>query len=506
MIDAQKTNRISLALAFAATVGLLLVFVASGIIFTSPNPVSKFAMLSGGIFLVIGAIDPRRMLVMLIPITFYLDGLKRLLVLVGRTEIDDVTSVLAVAPLTAVGVLIGCVIQRIYHRRKSGMVERFTIVSAIGSFVAFGGMESFTAGNLIYGLRTAANSTVYFLLPWAVLQCYRTREEVERFLRLLVLIGVPVALYGIWQYSVGLNQFEMTYLQSGLTITGNNLDDVRPRPFSTLASPHPYSCGMAFMVVLAWHFLMKQERGKRSWKVMFALIAYTVAVLLSMGRGATITCAAMLVFASMFRTGRGVLAVYVTSGLLLGGLILFAGPILGMLDKLQSYLPGDATWQAFRLGTISDRLMGYLNVLANPTAWPLIANPLKYRSNELTAEDVEYSHDLFSQMILRVGIIPVFFGVCLAIYFLWRAHRAILHLPLKKGGTRTLAARLMAILVAFLLSQTGGSGVTVFPINFWLSMFAGLLAVLCIHDQAAKKRDSEAASLRAPRPAEAGAR
>jgi hypothetical protein len=508
MIGAKATNPFTLFLIFATAIGLLLIFIATGFIFTSSNPVSKFAMVIGGILLLIGAVQPRGMLLLLIPITFYLDGVKRLLVLVGKTSIEDVTSVLAIAPLTAVGILIGCVIHRIFRRRKGGVVEGLTIVSALASFVALGGMESFTEGNLVFGLRTAANSTVYFLLPWAVLQCYRTREDVERFLKVLVVAGVPVALYGIWQYAAGLNQFETIYLQSGLTMTGVNLDDIRPRPFSTLASPHPYSVGMAFMMVLSWHFFWNQEGRKRNWKGVFVLLAYAVALLLSMARGSVIAGAGMLVFSALFRSRAGVTGAYLFSAVVLGGLILFAQPLLDALDHLQSYLPGDANWQqqAFRLGTISDRLMGYRNILTNPGAWPLVANPLKFRGSDITAGDAAYSHDLLSQMILRIGIIPVFVVICMAGYFLWQAHRSIFRLPPGKGGPRPIAARLMAMLVVFLMAQSGGSGITVFPINFWISMFAGLLAVICIHDRAVKKRSPEAGGLAIVAPLEAGAR
>lgn len=483
MIDATKTNHISLFLAFATAVGLLLVFLASGFIFTSSNPVSKFAMLGGGILFLIGAIHPRQIIVLLVPISFYLDGLKRLLVLVGRTGLDDVTSVLAVAPLAAVGVIIGCVIRRIFFRRRSEPVERLIFVSAMAAFVAFGGMEAFTAGNLLFGLRTAANSTVYFLLPWAVFECYRTREEIERFLKFCLIVGVPVALYGIWQYSFGLNQVEITYLQSGLTMTGVNLLDVRPRPFSTLGSPHSYSNVMMFMTALSLHFTSAWTARRGTWKANVIAIIYAVSVLLSMGRGAVFGAIGMIVFARLFRSARGVLVAYAGSALFIGGIIFFAQSLMDSLGKLQSLLPSGSGWkeQAFRLETFSDRLMGYQNVLSNPGSWPLFANPLNFHPAEMTASDTQFSHDLLSQMILRIGAVPVFLGACAALYFLRLSHRAILRLPGGKTGIRPLGARLMAIIFVFLLSQAAGAGITVFPMNFWTGIFTGMLSVICLH-------------------------
>jgi len=190
----------------------------------------------------------------------------------------------------------------------------------------------------------------------------------------------------------------------------------------------------------------------------------------------------MVVTAMLFRSKIGTSLVYGVSAAGLLGLVLYAQPLLDSLDKLQSYLPIDSDWQeqAFRLGTVSDRLMGYQNILTNPGTWPLFANPLKFRPADLGYEDVEYSHDILSQMILRVGAVPVFVGICAGIFVLWQAHRAILRLPLQKNGIRILAARIMAVVMVFLLSQVAGAGLTVFPMNFWFGIFTGLLSVICI--------------------------
>jgi hypothetical protein len=133
--------------------------------------------------------------------------------------------------------------------------------------------------------------------------------------------------------------------------------------------------------------------------------------------------------------------------------------------------------------------MGFENVLGNPSNWPLFANPFKFNSlRGLSAGDAQYSHDLFSQMILRIGAIPVFLGMGVGMFVVWRAHRAILLLPAGKTGSRPLAARLMAILIAFLLSQMGGSGMTVFPINFWLGMLTGFLTIICLRPGTANEK------------------
>jgi hypothetical protein len=243
---------------------------------------------------------------------------------------------------------------------------------------------------------------------------------------------------------------------------------------------------------LSVHFTAASAKGRSRAQAVAVVCIYTVALLLSMGRGAVFAGLGMVAFARLFRTGKGVLMAYSFSAVIMGGMILFAQQLQDSMDKLQGFLPSNSDWQvqAFRLGTFSDRLMGYQNVLTNPSSWPLVANPLKFRITDSMYGDVEFSHDIFSQMILRLGAIPVFIGALVAIYFLWRAHRSVLDLPTGKDGIRALAARLMAIVIIFILSHAAGSGITVFPMNFWTGIFVGLLCVICLH---LRKSESKAA-------------
>ena len=66
-------------------------------------------------------------------------------------------------------------------------------------------------------------------------------DDVKRLIKFCLIVYIPVALYAIWQQIFGLSDFEFNYLQTGYTITVGLLDDVRPRPFSTLNSVHALS-------------------------------------------------------------------------------------------------------------------------------------------------------------------------------------------------------------------------------------------------------------------------
>ena len=64
----------------------------------------------------------------------------------------------------------------------------------------------------------------------------------------------------------------------------------------------------------------------------------------------------------------------------------------------------------------------------------------------------------------------------------------------------------MAIVVVFLLSHAAGSGITVFPMNFWTGIFTGLLAVICVRLGDAVSAESARKGLRFTAPALAGGR
>jgi len=506
MTTQPKLNENALFAGLVVALGLIAVFLVSTYVFNSVNPIASISGVVGSLLLICGVVNPNRMLFAMVPITLYLDSVKRMLVFSGETSLDNVTSVLSIAPLTVAGILIGCVFRRIFRRKRGTTAERIAIVAALAAYVAFGGLETFSEGNLLFALRTIANTTVYFLLGWAVLHCFKTKEDVERYLRFSLLVGVPVALYGVWQYLMGLNDFEIAYLRSGLSITASNLDDVRPRPFSTLSSAHAYSIVMTFMLAVSVHFAMKTKVGEARWKWGAVVSIYAMGLLFSLSRSATVAGLLMLGFSVLFRSAKGVSLAYLISGILLAIFVIFAESIQDNMDKLQSLLPMNSDWQqqAFRLGTFTDRLQSYRNVLGNPSSWPLLANPLSYRANEALFGEAGFTHDLFSQMILRIGAIPVFALIALGLFLLGHAHRAIFKLPAGKVGLRSLAARLMAIIVVYLLSQSGGSGMTVFPLNFWTTMFIGMLAVLCLQERVPPPVQEPRRTQRLPRRGEIG--
>ncbi len=469
---------------------LVSLFIAGG----GDNPMAIFAVVLGTVFFVLGAVSPRNALFCLIPITFFLDFAKRLLIIFTNLTWDDIASVLAVAPLATVGVLVGCVLRRIFIRRPPQLVERVLFIG--GAVLAFGGsIGALGEASLFEAMKVVANNSVYYFLPWAIYQCFETREQIERYLRIAALVAVPVAAYGIWQFFFGLLDFEVAYVKSGFAPhMAFTMYDVKPRPFSTMSSPHAYSSTISFMMVIAFYFAFRRQGFSTKWIFVFLVLLMGLAT--STARGAFLSGLAMLALSILFTSRSGTKAGYLGSAAFIGALVLNAEALLDRLEFWQKFLPSEKAWQeqAFRITTISDRLMGYKNVLANPSAWPLIANPLKYNPVEGGAD--LYTHDHYSEIILKFGILPVLAGGILAGIAAYKIHCAVFRMEV--GQFRNLGAALVSIAAGFFLAMSGGGGLSVFPLNFWIGAIGGFIVVMCFRESSSVTTDPALRALQPP--------
>lgn len=485
LADQNNHNPNTLALRVVTVLAVLTAMVATTFVFAAEsNPIAASATIAGVLLFVVATIAPRSALFLLIPITFSLDFVKRLLVVFSTFGWSEVASVLSVAPLIVTGILAGCVLRQIFRRRRPDFTEK--VLLGFGSLMALIGIiTAFKESAGVASLKVIANESIYFFLPWAALQCFSSSVDIERYLKTAVIFAIPVALYGIYQYFFGLNDFELAYISTGYApLMAFTANDVHTRPFSTLNSTHAYSVVISFMLVCAFYvaFLRKQQTSDRhkhfSWQWGIAFLVLLFALLTSSARGAILGGAGTIFLSFLFASRTGTRIAYVSSIVVFVSLVVNAENILEGLDYWQKYLPSEQAWQeqAFRLGTISNRLMGYRNVLTNPSVWPLIANPIKYEV-ESDASEALHAHDAYSAMILKYGILPVAAGLCLTIWFAIKVHSSILRLP--KGNRRNFAATLFSIIFGFMLAQTGGIGMQVFPINYWMCLFCGFVVILC---------------------------
>jgi len=307
-----------------------------------------------------------------------------------------------------------------------------------------------------------------------------TREDALKALRFALWAFLPVALYGIWQQFFGLGDFEVRFLQSGYTITVDDLDDVRPRPFSTLNSPHTLSVCTAILAGVA--LLVPFKRGKRFlWQYPVSLV-YIFGSLATLGRSGIFIMPITLIGWLCFRRSWTTCLFY---GTILGALMLLmlnAEPILARLESLKKLLPADNnsafSSEAFRLGTFSERLMSFHNGLTNPRFHTLFGNPEAAEADNENSYGDTVAHDQITQTLVQYGLVGLAVSVLIAATGLWLAHRTVLRL--KDHSTREIAIGLLSVVTAVIYSgMLFGGHLGLFPVDVIFAFLVGIIVVCC---------------------------
>jgi len=476
-----------LRLIIASVIGLF-ASVAIGLVAvgSAGNPVKNLMLILGGVMLVLASLKPHFGLRLLILSSACLDLVKRFLVIFGVGSMTDVMGVLAVAPMILAGIFLGVfVLHPIFTKRMLNQDERrLTFLAVIP--IGFSLVSGFRTGGLLPEvLGNTTNKSAYILLIPSVYALYRRTglAETIRLLRFLVVVFVPVAIYGIQQYWFGLNQFEIDYLRSGLTSTVGNLYEVHPRAFSTLNSPHAFGIAMGIMLllslVLASRTLRPQSgffstRGRWLLPPLFA-----IASTLSLVRAGWVVAVLGLLGQFAFRTKARVIVFYTSFVLLFGILVWKADVVYARLDEFQRYLPTETDFQdqAFHLGTYSERLFGFQNMFTNRAMWTWFGNPdLEYRVGGDFSRD-EIVHDAVGQMLVShgiVGVVLMFITLIVSLSFLHRKTLAI-----RSGSARALGRTLLSVAMAtFFGGMLTGNHIAVFPINMIFWCLVGALVTL----------------------------
>jgi hypothetical protein len=170
---------------------------------------------------------------------------------------------------------------------------------------------------------------------------------------------------------------------------------------------------------------------------------------------------------------------FVTAFLVL--VIMNANLLLDSLGAFQEKLPGGSalTEQTFRIGTFSERLYSFRNMVTNPLFHTWFGNP---EANGPVGESVsrdEIAHDQLTQILVQFGFVGLSGFLSLLLGALWLTHRSVL--AQRDLETRQTAIALLTALAAVLYSgMLFGSHLGVFPINVFFSILVGSLLVCCV--------------------------
>jgi hypothetical protein len=456
----------------AIFVGLFVVSYANP--FTTTILIAAIAMSS------VAIVHPRAGLYLLIVATGYLDLVKRLGVLTDSLSELDITVTLAVAPLLMLSICFGVVIRNILERKRLESWQ-WVVLALLVACMGAVAIQSFRGDKgFLGGAQSFVNSGGYLPMALITSMILPEPEDSLKVLRFALWVFLPVALYGIWQQIFGFNNFEVRFLESGYTITVGDLDEVRPRPFSTLNSPHTLSVCTAIFAGVA--LFVPFKGGQRLlWQYPVSLV-YISGCLATIGRSGIFIMPITLVGWLCFRRKWATCLFY---GAILGGLILLmvnAEPVLDRLGSLEKLLPmndnNDVLTEAFHLGTFSERLMSFHNGLTNPRFHTLFGDPDAAKADDQHSYRETVAHDQITQTLVQYGLVGLAISVLITMTGLVIAHRAVLRL--KDRTTREVAIALLSILTAVIYSgMMFGSHLGLFPVDFFFAFLVGILVVCC---------------------------
>src|SRR5271166_5089448 len=447
-----------------------------------PNPLTTTILVAAIAMSSVAVVHPRSGFYLLIVTTGYLDLVKRLGILSDSLSGLDITVTLAVAPLLMLSICLGVVIRNILERRKLESWQ-WVVLAILIACIGAVALQSFRGGaGFLNGAQNLVNSGGYLPLVLITSMIFPKREDALNALRFALWAFLPVALYSIWQQFFGLTDFEVRFLQSGYTITVDDLDDVRPRPFSTLNSDHALSVCTAILAAVA--LLVPFKAGRRFlWQYPVSLV-YILGCLATIVRSGIFIMPITLIGWLCFRRSWTTCLFY---GTILGALMLLmfnAEAVLERLGSLENLLPinesNAVSAEVFRLGTFSERLMSFHNGLTNPRFHTLFGNPeaAQAKPDDENSYEETVAHDQITQTLVQYGLVGLAGLVLTAATGLWLAHRAVLRL--KDHTTREIAIALLSIVTAVVYSgMIFGSHVQIFPVDVFFAFLVGILVVCC---------------------------
>jgi len=472
-------------------------FVTLSVLLSSGNSLAHlcFYLLVGGGML--GLLAPRVAFFVWIIGCAYSDFLKRLTVVFGEVGRMDLVYVLGITPAMFSAIVVSLTIGGFtgaYQVRMSHwklLLVGLMLTLATGIICAIE-----TGGSMHMALQGIANGGLYSLMLFVMPVLFPSHEDALRVLRFALWMFLPVALYGIAQQIDGFRPFEIQYLRTGLSIEIKQLFTNRVRAFSTLNSPTALGTVSALLVVVCWFLSrlprpapLQHRRWVNRWAALLMIAAYAGALVASTSRSAPLLIVLGLASGWCFADpGRSRLYYTVlVAGFV--GVVALSPWLLGHLEEVNNWMTLDADMntlagQLVSVGTYSDRLFGFANVLRNPAAYSPFG--LWDGNIDLLPESLKH-HDIVSAMLLRFGVIPLLICIVGLALVLARLHKKLC------GIVDPVRQRLMAMSIGLaagliFLSALSGNVLGVFPVNVFFWMFAGIAMVCTLTLPAAAPR------------------
>lgn len=439
-----------------------------------------YLIIGGGILAIV---SPKAGFILCLISCFYVDLVKRLMVVSDRVQMQDLYYVLGFPPLVFSIVLVSLLVRGMVG--KTRLIRWNLMMFVVACIIALINTTlSLFQGDAGIGraLQDAANGGLYAMILFVVPLLYPKADDVLRLFKALLWIFVPVAIYGVVQQVWGFREFELLYLQTGLSIEAKQLLTDRVRAFSTLNSPTSLGAiSAALMMVPLFLATTRRTGGGKHLSLPVALLytgLFAAALAASTSRSGIIIITVCLAGLWCFRSRLGTAVYYIvmllTFATLLIGATYFQDRLNDMSEKLIALAGSRFSEDTLSINTFSDRLQGFSQVLTNPDAYSLFGFG-KDRGND--PGDPLYNHDMLSNILVHHGVIALGVVILLGTFALLLIHRSLLRI--RDRPQRRIGAMMLALVMGLVaISVTSGSILNIFPVNiiFWLAVTAAVQA------------------------------
>lgn len=425
----------------------------------------RWMAIFGGVY---GLIFPKRGVLVFLVALFYLDFLKRLLVLWSGTSIQDVMVSIGAGPVVIVSVCISCTILIIARRIDFGNLSDWLfylgcVLVSISGF--FGEGEGFTERG-----QSMMGSSLVGMTALACYCLYREREHSLTLVKVLVLGALPMALYTAWQYFNGIALWEEEYVQTGLSPTLYNFYLIDGgveymRPFSTL-NLHP-SVGAASGVLCLLSWMLCATKINFSKKFIYAVffIIFFCSMLFAQNRTTYLIPIFYLIFYWSFKSSNRTVLLYAIGVFLFGLVLYYSQFIYENINVWSADLTSTFLGDKFgSLGTYQARLTGFINLLEienwKPFGFEDGFEPL--------------SHDPLSTILFRFGYLPLLSMLIVggSVLIMWHRNLYRVRSEVDRGYYTKLTAVIAALVLSGLLY---GNLLFVSPVNALLGALIGVV-------------------------------
>lgn len=483
--------------------GIGAVYVMLSVLLGGGNSIGALAQFLSVGSCILAVAQPRLGLFLMVLYAGYSDLLKRMMVFDGHVTMNDVLWVRALCPLTLAGICLGTLVRSLHD---GGLYQRRRLVSLLLCILGFmiSGVSALRSGGGFNAAATQlADGAAYMFLLFVVPCVFRTPDQIISFIKYCLIVFIPVALYGLKQQIFGLSDFEIEYLRSGLTVLSKHLEDVRPRPFSTLVDSSPFGTSCAICACLAL-IVRRHHRdgGTRQWGGMSLVlfVLFVAGCVASMTRFANVNWALPILLLPVLRSPRGTALLYGGVTALFVAACIYAQDLINAITRLTLWalenFGGTALGeQLTRFWTICDRLDGMHDLAHNPLMWTMFGYGSK-KAADMHEAGMVASHDLISNLLLEIGWLPLSLVLAGAALALLSFHRSLWALR----GSRVFNICLWMTGVEFGLlvhNVFAGTITSTFPVNFLFWFIAGALNTCVAHHEA---RSAEARRVANPVP------